>query len=402
MLTGLWSVEHAHSRPATPSVLHRFRYLSVLSNAQDQYLSKSSLPHAQGVLYLSLLCPRPAVLRPCTHPSEFPNIFTSSWLKAASLAGISHPVIRIFGSFAKYYLDHFTFRCRRYEFVVRVFVNFFYHMYAISKHCYLFHHLSTPCPALLRVRMQRTFFLPHNFKARMQKISRNVFYSPINCLQTVAFNCFHLSWQRRRDSSCAAAWRFRLGCSKPSSFLERFPYSPCLNFERDTKPPVMCRVGVGHVGGGSPHGVSWASIESFSKSTPETFDVRSKLLYVAHVDAVAGLNNYPPDKYVYAAIPLISMVDMLSLVNVRAIAKLHGIAVGSRCNATSLKYYIGEHSCSNCTGFITVFSVEKNAAEKQVDRTVKSGTLYYKSFISGSQKSKRKNVSAVLQCPATL
>src|ERR1700678_974464 len=163
----------------------------------------------------------------------------------------------------------------------------------------------------------------------------------------------------------------------------------------------MHRAGVGHVpvGGGSPRGVSWASIESFSKSTPKTFDKRSKLLYAAHVDAVAGLKKYPPDKYVYAAIPLISMVDMLSLVNVRAIAKLHGIAVGSRCNATSLKSYIGEHSCSNCSGFITVFSVEKNAGETQGDRTVKSGTLYYKSFISGSQKSKRKNVSAVLQCP---
>ena len=78
MLTALWSVEHACSRPATLSVWHRFRYLSVLSYVQDQYLSKSSLPNAQGVLYLSPLCPQPAVLRPCTHPSESLNMFTSS------------------------------------------------------------------------------------------------------------------------------------------------------------------------------------------------------------------------------------------------------------------------------------------------------------------------------------
>src|SRR6202522_3757837 len=95
------------------------------------------------------------------------------------------------------------------------------------------------------------------------------------------------------------------------------------------------------------------------------------LLYVAHVDDVTGLKDYPPSNFVYAAIPLILMVDVLSLANVRAIAKLHGIAVGSRSNATSLKSYIGEHSCSKCTGDITVFSVEKKPAEKQVARTIK-------------------------------
>src|ERR1700678_3144785 len=88
------------------------------------------------------------------------------------------------------------------------------------------------------------------------------------------------------------------------------------------------------------------------------------LLYVARVDDVTGLKDYPPSKFVYAAIPLISTVDLLSLPNVRAIAKLHGIAVGSRSNATSLKSYIGEHSCSKCTGDITVFSVEKKTCRK--------------------------------------
>ena len=187
----------------------------------------------------------------------------------------------------------------------------------------------------------------------------------------IAFNCFHSSWKRRRDSPCAAAQRFRLGCRKPSNCLKCFP---CLNFEKDatSKPPVMCHVGVGHVGGGSRRGVSWASIDGFAKSTPENFDIRSTLLYAAHVDEVTGLKNYPPSKYVYAVIPLISMVDVLSLANVRAIATLHGIAVGSRCNAMSLKSYIGKHICSKCTGHITMFSIEKNSAKKQVDRTVKS------------------------------
>ena len=37
----------------------------------------------------------------------------------------------------------------------------------------------------------------------------------------------------------------------------------------------------------------------------------------------------------------------------------------------SLKSYVREHSCSKCTAHVTVFSIEKNAAEKQVDCTVK-------------------------------
>ena len=102
------------------------------------------------------------------------------------------------------------------------------------------------------------------------------------------------------------------------------------------------------------------------------FDKHSKLLYTAHVDGVVGLEMYPPSKYVYAAIPLVLMMDVLLLINIQAIATLHGIAVSSQCNAVSLKSYIGEHNCSECSGYVTVFSIEKNAAKKHVDRTVKS------------------------------
>jgi hypothetical protein len=133
-------------------------------------------------------------------------------MASGSRAGIGfHPVLRIFGSFVKDYVRLFTFRCRRYVFVVHVFLNMFNHMYAILKHCYLFHYLSVPCPTLLRGSMQKGFFLSHDFKARMRKLSRKVFYSQINCLQTVAFNCFqtfHSSWKCRRDNPCTAAWRF--------------------------------------------------------------------------------------------------------------------------------------------------------------------------------------------------
>jgi hypothetical protein len=126
------------------------------------------------------------------------------------------------------------------------------------------------------------------------------------------------------------------------------------------------------VGGGLPRGVSWASISTFVKSTPETFDTcNSTLIYAAHVHQ-DNLKHYPPNKYIYAAIPLVSMVNLLTLANVRAIANLHGLAVGSRCNAATLKSYIGEHSCPKCAEHVTIFSIEKNAAAKHVDCSVRS------------------------------
>ena len=194
-------------------MLLRFRYPSILSNAQDHYLSKSSLPSVQGVVYLSPPCPQLAVLRPCTHLSESPNMFRTFWSNTASLVGMGlHPVNIFFGSRARDYVNRFNFRCRHYEFLVRVFLNMLNHVYAISKHCYIFNRLSMPCPVLLHLRMQKSFFLPHDFDIRMLKLSRKVFYSPVNCLQTVAFNCFCSSRQRRRDSPCPAGWRFRAGC----------------------------------------------------------------------------------------------------------------------------------------------------------------------------------------------
>jgi hypothetical protein len=84
-----WSLEHVYSRPAALSALHRFRHLSVLSNARDQYISESSLPNVQGVVCLSTPCSQPAVLRFYTRP--FATVFTNSRLKTASLHGYRSP-----------------------------------------------------------------------------------------------------------------------------------------------------------------------------------------------------------------------------------------------------------------------------------------------------------------------
>ena len=210
-----WSLEHVYSRPAALSALHRFRHLSVLSNARDQYFSESSLPNVQGVVCLSTPCSQPAVLHFYTRP--FATVFTNSRLKTASPASIGlHPVLRIFGTHVKVVVNRLFFWCRHREIVVHVFLNVIDHVYAILKQCYLFHRLSMPCPTLLRIVMQKSFFLRHDFKALMQKLSKKDFFSPKNFLHTVAFNCFCSPSLPRRDSPCSASRRFRLGRWKPS------------------------------------------------------------------------------------------------------------------------------------------------------------------------------------------
>jgi hypothetical protein len=163
----------------------------------------------QGVFYLSPRCGQPAVLCPFVRPSA--DLFMASKLKIAPPVSIGlHPILRTVGTLARDYVNHIARWCQCHDAVAHAFLNIFKHVYTVLKHCYLFHHLSMPCPALLHVQMQRSFLLRHDFKAQMQKLtrSRNVFYSPMNCLQMLAFKCFHSSWRRKRVSPCAAAWRF--------------------------------------------------------------------------------------------------------------------------------------------------------------------------------------------------
>ena len=357
-----------YSRPAAVSVLHRFRFLSVLSNVHDPILSKSSLPNVQGVVNLSPRCHQTAVLSPFVRPSE--NLFACSGIKIAPpLRPVStglHPLLRIVSSLARDYMNRLALWYRCQEIVVRPFLNLFKHVYIVLRHSYLFHHLSTPRPTLLLARMQRSFLFKHDFRAQMLKLSRKMFYPRVNCLQIVAFNCFPSSRVIKRDSPSTTAWRFRQGRQRP---FRCFPSPLCLNI--DTKPPVVCHVGIRRVGGGSPRGISWTSLSAFARSTPDTFDTHSTLRYAAHVHE-DDLKKYPPVKYVYAAVPLISMVDLLTLPDVRAIARIHGIAVGSRCTTALLKSYVGGHSCPKCTDHITVLSIEKSAAGKKYDRKVRS------------------------------
>jgi hypothetical protein len=125
----IWSLEHVYTHPAALSVLHRFRFLSVLSNVQDPILPKSSLPNVQGVVDLSPRCHYPAVLCPCVCPSA--NLFAYAGLKIAPPVRIGlHPLLRIVGSLARDYVNHLY---RRHEIA---FLNLFKYVYAFLEHCF--------------------------------------------------------------------------------------------------------------------------------------------------------------------------------------------------------------------------------------------------------------------------
>lgn len=88
---------------------------------------------------------------------------------------------------------------------------------------------------------------------------------------------------------------------------------------------------------------------------------------MAYVDH-AGLQFFPADKYIHVRLPLSALTELLKVADARTVASHHGIAVSSRCNAATLKSYIHDHSCSECGEYITVFSVNKDAAMKSNDR----------------------------------
>ena len=123
-------------------------------------------------------------------------------------------------------------------------------------------------------------------------------------------------------------------------------------------------------GGGTRKGLAWSSIERFVNSFPCSFNTCRKVLYVDHVKPEC-LQLFPAEKYVYARLPLANLVDLVPLANARSIVALHGIAPGSRCNAAILKSCVAEYSCSECPGYVMVFSVVEDAAIKSVERTVR-------------------------------
>ena len=150
-----------------------------------------------------------------------------------------------------------------------------------------------------------------------------------------------------------------------------------------------------HVGGGARKGIVWSSIENFMYSSlPYSINTCGKVLYTAHVDH-EGLQMFPAEKYVYAKVPLANLVDLVPLRDARSMAALHGIDPGSRCNATMLKSCIAEHSCSKCPEYVTVFSIEKNAATKHIERTVR----YRAKTTSVSKEAHKSQILEMTQFP---
>ena len=128
-----------------------------------------------------------------------------------------------------------------------------------------------------------------------------------------------------------------------------------------------------HVGGGACKGVVWSSIEKFVYSSiPYSINTHGKILYTAYVNhEVLQMFSQAAEEYVYARLPLANLVDLVPLQDARSMAALHGIVPGSQCNTTMLKSCIAKHSCSECPIYVMVFSIEKYAATKHVEHTLR-------------------------------
>jgi hypothetical protein len=109
--------------------------------------------------------------------------------------------------------------------------------------------------------------------------------------------------------------------------------------------------------------------KDFVYSFPHSSNTCRKVLYTAHVDHEC-LRLFPAEKYMHARLPLATLVDLVPLADAKSIVALHGIAPGSRSNAAMLKSYVAEHSCSECSEYVTVFSIEKDIT-KNIERTVR-------------------------------
>jgi hypothetical protein len=239
-------------------------------------------------------------------------------------------------------------------------------VYAVFEHAYVFPENQHHAAILVRIEIMRFFQRSHDFaalKRRMgQKLSRPA-YSMLYNLSWSAFSYLCPS------TTCSRG--VRMQCFFVGRRLPRRPISSSRVL--DSRSPLSSMTvtlpSESRVGGGSSR-LSSASVLPYIVSKPSILNNRSFLHYVAYVDNVS-LKAYPSDKFVHACIPLPMVSQLLSITVSRYVAKMHSIAVGSRCTVAQLKTNVDEHECLGCPSYITVFSVEHDSTSKNTARVRK-------------------------------
>ena len=316
--------------------------LPVLSNAQNHY-SLNTLPNSQGEAFVLPSC-RPIAWRSKLSPlKDTPEIMSVPLQKHPSFA--SKVKIIIFCS----------------AYIIHSLVPLLEHVYAILVNYYLFHANTLPSLVLLHGKLTRGLFLSHDFQARIQRLRRKV-YGSFYFSRRFVFKFYSPFQQCHRTNRHTIRFRFWLLRRIPTSKKSKLLCTMTRRVRGSPSPYVPVRGGRGKCN-------TWSSIEEFVLTVPQNFDGKATapVSYMAHVDGV-DLLKFPPDKYIHARLSLVDLVDMIELDDARPIARLHDVAVGSRCTLALLKSYVHSHRCHKCAEYVTVFSVEKSATSKHAER----------------------------------
>ena len=167
-------------------------------------------------------------------------------------------------------------------------------------------------------------------------------------------------------------------CRRPHKYTPRFgvcrkSYLLCSNTKEIE--PVATRKNPSFIlnhrlgGGQAVRALYMKDIESYicSAYDPST---GGKFRFKAYVDQ-SELQSYSQTEYIHTLIPLPQLVRMVTLIEGRKIAQLHGIQIGSRCSMQQLHLLVAEHTCTICPQYYTVFKIDSDNAALAAKRMQK-------------------------------
>jgi hypothetical protein len=227
----------------------------------------------------------------------------------------------------------------------------------------------THCRAL-SLWLQRSFMLRHDFCARFKS---ELFLSWSMCYILVHHECLSV---RELYSLHACGYVLPL----PMHLGIGGPVSQLLNLLRISHVHNQCMI-IDHpdyhidstvevnVGGGRAHLFSYNDIMPHAIHSGHVCGQEVMFNYVdhGHMPSLSHVSTRS-EEFVLAKVPLVNIVQHISIAASLKIARQHNMDIGSHVPKTQLLSYFDNHHCPNCDDYVTVFS----AKTAQMTATVRS------------------------------
>ena len=246
---------------------------------------------------------------------------------------------------------------------------------------------------LIQLFMCRNLYVKHDFIAALKNLIKFNPLSFFNWTQlmlcyshvflSLIFIVAKLFLKTKKKARSHQLYRFHL--SRRSSLITGILQHQAKNikYTKTTCEQLNKQI---HSGGYSTPIFEFDFLQPYITSDGSNFSTTAHFRYIDHVDDVKLL-NYPPDMYIHTKIPLHVLCKMLPITKARKIASIHGLSVGSRYGVARLLEITTRHSCLECAKYFCVFTANKNSAQLNVDRVIKSR----KKQASMSQSQKHSN-----------